>query len=191
MLKKIDFELEEAENGIQCMKKIPEFSPDLIFMDLVMPEMDGYEATRKIRENSLYNGIKIVAISASKLYGFDSQILRSGFDDYISKPFFHNDLLNILKKYLQLEWIYKENILYNNQTQREKKTVLPPLSIIEKLYELASEGNLRAIRKELEIIKNSDKDYEVFYNQVKNLSDAFEMENLKILLNKYIVKRET
>jgi len=187
MLKKIGFELEEAETGIQCLEKIPEFKPDLIFMDLVMPEMNGYEATKKIGENPLYKGIKIIALSASKLDDLNPEILKIGFDDYMPKPFLYRDLLGMLIKHLNLECIYKEKFDVSlMKNLMDKHAIIPDREIIKALYEKAKEGRLKSIREELEKIKCQNKDYLDFYNQIKILADNFEIKNIKILLEKYL-----
>ena len=182
ILKNIGVEIKEAENGIKCLEKIPDFDPDLIFMDLVMPEMNGYEATNKIRENPLYDRIKIIALSASKSEDISLEQLKTIFDDYMTKPFIYKDLLDILKKYLDLEWIYREKI--DIIPPKEEEILLPPENILTNLYKSAEKGKLREIRADLEKIKHEN--YTVFYNQVKSLADKFEMKKIKILLEKYL-----
>jgi len=187
ILKNIGFEVKEAENGIKCLEKLDEFKADLIFMDLVMPEMDGYETTRKIRENTLYKGIKLIALSASKAGEPEDKILGIGFDGYLTKPFLYYDLLCIFTKHLQLEWIYKEEVIIPfTGKEIKEKDLLPHRDIIEYLYKLAEEGNLKAIRQELEKIKGSNDNYIVFYNELTNLADSFEMKNMINLLKKYM-----
>jgi len=188
MLTKLGFQLEEAVNGLECLDKIPAFEPDLIFMDLVMPEMNGYETTKIISENELYKHIKIIALSASKLDELNSEILKIGFHDYIAKPFLYNDLMNVLRKHLDLEFIYKNNVDSPENTvhSMDENILLPPEGIIKDLYNLAEEGNLRNIKFELEKIKSLDKVYEPFYKRFKSLSDSFEMKKIKALLKKYL-----
>ncbi len=182
LLKNIGFEVNEAENGLKCLEKLDELKPGLIFMDLIMPEMNGFECTAKIRENHSRKEIKIIAISAGKLEQFDFE--TTGFDDYLVKPFLYKDLLELLRKCLSLEWIYEEEIL---PSSREETVLIPSEDIIKKIYVLAKEGNLRAIREEL---KRLDAAYTHFYNQVKMLADNFEMEKIKKLLNIYLKEAE-
>ncbi len=182
LLKNIGFEVNEAENGPNCLEKLDELKPDLIFMDLIMPEMNGFECTLKIRENRSWKKIKIIAISASKLEQFNFEITE--FDDYLVKPFFYKDLLELLRKHLFLEWIYEEKIML---PYREKTVLLPSEDIINRLYTLAKEGNVRAIREEL---NKDNHDYTDFYNKLKILIDNFEMEKIKKLLNTYMKESE-
>ncbi len=81
------FEFLEAENGVQAVEKAIAHQPDLIIMDVNMPEMDGYEACQRIRSNPITSAIPIILVTSlstveDKIKGFDS-----GADDYIPKPF--------------------------------------------------------------------------------------------------------
>jgi len=185
LLKNIGFEVYKAENGPKCLEQLDELKPDLIFMDLIMPDMNGFECTLKIRENQSWKKIKIIAISASKLEQFNFEI--TGFDDYLVKPFLYKDLLQLLRKHLFLEWIYAEKF---SLPYREESVLLPSEDIINRLYTLAKEGNVRAIREELKKGNNSDRDYACFYNKLKILTDSFEMEKIKKLLNLYLKEAE-
>lgn len=93
--------VEVAENGMVAIEKLKQRNFDLILMDIQMPKMDGYEATRYIRENFSppKNTIPIIAITAHALIGEDAKCKKAGMDDYISKPFNQNELrdkINIL-----------------------------------------------------------------------------------------------
>lgn len=88
-VKKLDIDLVFATNGREALEKFQSFQPDLVFMDVSMPEMDGKEATRKIREFEAQNGLErtpIVALTAHAMPGDDVEILQSGMDHYMTKP---------------------------------------------------------------------------------------------------------
>jgi CheY-like chemotaxis protein len=88
-LRKLDCEIEIAGNGLEAVAAWQRGGHDMIFMDCQMPEMDGYEATRKIRvlekERSLAP-IRIIAMTAAAMEGDRESCLQAGMDDYISKP---------------------------------------------------------------------------------------------------------
>ncbi len=86
-LRKIgDFEIVEANNGAEALAAFREHPPDLVFMDLKMPVMDGWEATRRIRESESGRRVPIVAITAQAMAGDEQQALAQGCDDYLAKP---------------------------------------------------------------------------------------------------------
>jgi len=92
-----------AGNGIEVLHLLKHRSFDLIFMDCQMPEMDGFEATEKIREAERvgnYQRIPIIAFTANAMQGDKDRCLRSGMDDYISKPVTQEVLNSILLKWL-------------------------------------------------------------------------------------------
>ncbi|MBU2937211.1 MULTISPECIES: ATP-binding protein [Pacificibacter] len=88
MLKNLDIELQFANNGREAIEYYESFDPDMIFMDISMPEVDGKEATRAIRAIELTNGhhIPIVALTAHAMAGDDQDILAAGLDHYMTKP---------------------------------------------------------------------------------------------------------
>jgi len=80
------FEVIEAYNGHDAIKRVSEEMPDLILMDLNLPEMDGVTATKILKSNTPSKDIPIVAITASAMKGDEEKILAEGFDGYIAKP---------------------------------------------------------------------------------------------------------
>ncbi|WP_299618433.1 response regulator [uncultured Tateyamaria sp.] len=88
MVKGADIDLKFANNGIEAVEQFSSFVPDLIFMDISMPKMDGKEATTKIREIEQETGghVPIVALTAHALNGDDKGILAAGIDHYLTKP---------------------------------------------------------------------------------------------------------
>lgn len=90
----------EAYDGKQGVDMAIAEKPDLIFMDVMMPVMDGYEATRLIKANSATKAIPVVALTSHAMKGDREKALESGCDDYMSKPIDIKELLKMVKKYL-------------------------------------------------------------------------------------------
>ncbi len=99
ILKPFSNEILLAENGQEAVDKYGEFKPDLVLMDIQMPVMDGFMATRKIRkfeeENNLFR-TKIVALTANALEEEKNKCFEAGMDDFIAKPFKINDIKKLL-----------------------------------------------------------------------------------------------
>lgn len=89
---------ESVNNGLEATKLCQDHLFDLIFMDIQMPVMDGYEATAEIRK--IYKDLPIIALTANSLNGERKDALSSGFTDYVSKPYKPDHLQEILIKYL-------------------------------------------------------------------------------------------
>ncbi len=86
-LKKIgEFEIREATNGQEALDAVQVDTPDLIFMDLKMPVMDGWEATKRIRALPVGASVRIIALTAQAMAGDEEKALAIGCDDYLAKP---------------------------------------------------------------------------------------------------------
>lgn len=95
-----------AINGIEAVEKFRIKTYDLVLMDIQMPEMDGMEATRKIREIEEIEGLKpvpVVALSAHTMKRDIDKAMKSGMDDYITKPFKPNELYFLIEKLTRLK----------------------------------------------------------------------------------------
>jgi len=104
----LGFELREARDGDETVKVWKEWRPNLICMDLRMPGVDGYEATRRIKAEPEGKSTSIIAVTAS---GFEDQhaaALEAGCDGYLRKPFSEEDLFEMLQKHLGLRFRYAE-----------------------------------------------------------------------------------
>lgn len=100
MLSKLGYRADIAANGIEVLQALERQRYDLILMDVRMPDMDGFEATRIIREEvPAVDQPKIVAITAYAMAGDREKCIEAGMDDYISKPVLISDLARILEKY--------------------------------------------------------------------------------------------
>lgn len=92
------FECMEGKNALQMTKEI---KPDLILMDIQMPEVDGLTATKLIRNDQDVSKTKIIAVTAFAMSGDADRILKGGVDDYISKPISIPNFLSTIEKVLQ------------------------------------------------------------------------------------------
>lgn len=90
----------EAKNGQEAVEKFGENLPDLVFMDIQMPILSGYEAAQQIRAKYPEHDIPIIALTAGTVLGERERCLSMGMNDYISKPIVKNDLVRILEKWL-------------------------------------------------------------------------------------------
>lgn len=75
-----------ARNGIECLKILETIKPDLVLLDIMMPEMDGFQTLKNIRANSKYSDLVVFAVTAKAMAGDKEIILKHGFNDYIPKP---------------------------------------------------------------------------------------------------------
>ena len=95
------YELVEVEDGLQAVAAVAKQRPDLILMDIQLPDIDGYEATRRIRSNPDNKSIPIIAVTSYALTGDEGKALAAGCNAYVAKPFSPRQLLAKIREYLQ------------------------------------------------------------------------------------------
>ena len=100
MLAPTDYEIIEAEDGEQALQAIAKQRPDLILMDIQLPVIDGYTATRKIKADPALRSIPIIAVTSYALSGEEKKAREVGCDDYVPKPFSPRQLLAKIRQHL-------------------------------------------------------------------------------------------
>jgi two-component system, cell cycle response regulator DivK len=100
MLAPTDYEITEAENGEEALAAIAKQRPDLILMDIQLPTMDGYEATRRIKADPALRSIPIIAVTSYALSGEETKARSAGCDEYVPKPFSPRQLLAKIRQYM-------------------------------------------------------------------------------------------
>ncbi|MDY6942055.1 MAG: ATP-binding protein [Pseudomonadota bacterium] len=105
LLAPLGFEIEHATGGYACLAAAKLWQPDLILLDLTMPDLSGREAARMLREAQGYTG-KIVVVSANAFESEPAQNQLAGYDDYLIKPIHLPHLLDTLERHLSIRWRY-------------------------------------------------------------------------------------
>ena len=100
LLTTTDYEVTEAENGEEALASVARQRPDLILMDIQLPVMDGYEATRRIKADPALREIPIIAVTSYALSGDEEKARAAGCDDFVPKPYSPRQLLAKIRKYL-------------------------------------------------------------------------------------------
>ncbi|RLA80323.1 MAG: hypothetical protein DRG78_11190 [Epsilonproteobacteria bacterium] len=125
-LKKEDYILQEATNGEEVLELCKTLKPDIILMDAIMPIMDGFEATKKIRDIKEFERIPILMITSLDQKDDKIKALNVGVNDFISKPFNKHELIARCKSYISFSKINKQYIL----SSKNQKTNLPNKSAL-------------------------------------------------------------
>jgi CheY-like chemotaxis protein len=108
ILEPLGFDLREAANGQEAVAVFEAWRPHLIWMDIRMPVMDGLEATRRIKAIDTAARTRIVALTAHALEDERREILASGCDDFVRKPYRYDKILDTLTKNLGVRFLYAE-----------------------------------------------------------------------------------
>ncbi len=97
----LGYEVAVARDGVEAVEMANSELPDLIIMDILMPKMDGGEATKQIRKNPKTQAIPVLAATAKALPEDRERCLESGCDGYIAKPFSYKELKDVIEKLLK------------------------------------------------------------------------------------------
>ena len=185
LLKDLGFHLLEANNGKEALNLALEYYPDMIITDLVMPVMNGFELTQKIRETAQLKNIVVIADSANVFEHHQHKSLEVGCNEFIAKPIRTEILLDLLQKYLPLEWVYEKpktsSLLVQEETQIPY--VAPSSEQALVLFKLIMSGNIKKIIENVEQLELQDAKFSAFAQKVKKLAKGFEMSKLKKLVN--------
>ena len=128
ILTDIGFEVREAQNGQEAVNVFNEWHPHLIWMDMRMPVMNGYEATTKIRQLEGGDKVKILALTASVFKEQHQHILDSGCDTILHKPIHVPEIFAALVKYLGVKFIYADTL-----TEKPLQTTKTTVEMLEQL----------------------------------------------------------
>ncbi|WP_341737598.1 ATP-binding protein [Microcoleus sp. CAWBG640] len=163
ILKSAGFLVWFADNGIEAVKLWRKYKPDLIWMDLRMPVLDGFQAAQKIRALPDGSNTKIIALSANAFVKTQELALSNGFDDFVAKPFRETVIFEKMALHLGVRYIYEEESPRKSEQDEpvmqltpESLSVLPRESI-EKLYKAAACGDEQAVRLLIERMELSQK----------------------------------
>ncbi len=107
LLARAGYSYEVAENGVDALQRIERNAFKLVLMDMMMPVMNGYDATKAIRANPKTKHLPVIALTANAMKGEDEKCRAAGCSDYLAKPYSKDQILNaismLLKKSLQTE----------------------------------------------------------------------------------------
>ena len=106
LLAPLGFEVREAKNGQEAIELWEHWEPHLIWMDMRMPVMDGYEATKRIKATTKGQATAVIALTASTLEEERAIVLSTGCDDFVRKPFRESEIFETMRKHIGVRYIY-------------------------------------------------------------------------------------
>jgi signal transduction histidine kinase/CheY-like chemotaxis protein len=178
------FELREAENGQQAMAVWQEFQPHLIWMDMRMPVMDGYQATQQIKARRQAAGEKaepktvIIALTASSFNEEKAAILAAGCDDFLSKPFLEADIFHLMSRHIGVQYLYESSTIspapQDIALTPDSLTILPA-AVRSRLAHAIDLADLQLIKVVLQEIQSYDSELAA---ALQRLTDDFEYDQV-------------
>ena len=186
LLHPLGFELQEASNGIEAFQAWERWHPHLIWMDMRMPVMDGYEATQRIKTTTKGQATAVIALTASTVEEDRAIIIAAGCDDFLRKPFREMDIFNLMNKHIGVVYIYENESVKNaNLGDNSDKPLKPedlavlPESCLNSLYEAAALADSEAAFRLIEQIRSERPRLAA---ALAKLVDNFDFEAIEILI---------
>lgn len=181
----------EASNGQEGIEMAKSQHPDVIFMDLIMPVLDGFAATTALRTMPEFTNTVIIALSASVFEHSRQESLKVGCNEFLSKPIREPELLQALERHAGIEWKYEESAVPDSLSVGESQSMpTPPHEVLQTLYELAKKGQIIEVRKQIDAIDHIDAQYAPFTKKLKAFAQAFNMKQLSEFLKPYLGEKK-
>jgi len=185
-LDSLGFEMVEARNGEEALEAVSSRPVDLVILDLVMPVMDGFETTRRLRAR--HPRLPVIATSASATPKIEADSRTAGADVFISKPIEERALLDTIGHLLKLTWLHAPAPPALDDAARvaEVELTAPPDSAILVLQHLARTGDMRAICEEADRLKRQDPRYTGFCMRLRALAENCQSRAITALINRHV-----
>jgi signal transduction histidine kinase/CheY-like chemotaxis protein/purine-cytosine permease-like protein len=187
ILEPLGFHLEEASTGKECLDRVDDVQPDVILLDLSMPEMDGLEAAQRLRQRGYT--LPIIVLTSNAYPSDRVNAVNAGCNDFLSKPLQVTKLLNKLKTQLGLTWIYQEidwvmpvNKLITQKPTSPKHRHLPPPALLDTISSYVRIGDLSALNRYLTEVQDSNPSCQDFIKDILLLSSEFRLAELRKML---------
>jgi len=191
----IGFEIVEANSGKEAITLTQKHQPDLIILDLVMPKMDGWETTQRLRQESKFAQLPIFIVSASISPVDEANCYEAGANHFLTKPLNLAKLLQIMAQYLQLEWINSKgkktdtqakSLLFSTVTRSQSKVNNIPIAApspakLNQLLALVMQGDIRQTLFQAEQLQN-EPNLIPFAQKVIHLAQSCQLKKLKELI---------
>lgn len=186
----LGFEIIEANSGAAAIAQTRQHHPDLMVLDLVMPGMDGWEVTRTLREEEIFQDLPIIIVSASTLPADESQCYQVGANGFLAKPLNFEKLLRILEEYLQLEWITQDGSTRSLLNQRltpiptdtssqNAYEATPSPAELTQVLELVMQGDIRGVLSQIDRWEQEEPQLIPFAQQIRQLAETCQLRKLK------------
>ncbi len=181
VLKPLGFIIVEAVNGRDGLEKLAEFPADLIITDIAMPEMDGYEMVRTIRQTYAQD-LVILAASASVASSDQSLAIVAGCNDFLEKPLDIEKLLKCLHKYLKLQWLYAAESA-PVEPAKCPDMIIPSATELQPLVAALKIGDITELEEATIELAKQKSEYQAFCDRILTLTAEFDEKGIYLLLN--------
>jgi PAS domain S-box-containing protein len=184
----LGFSVVQAGGGREAIRYLTSILPDLILMDILMPDMDGFSCIQEIKKLPGTEKIPIIAMSANVFNEVKEKVAQAGFQDFLLKPVIWTQLSSLLASHLHITWEYLLNFPTSNiQSLVSENDLIPPQAeILRNLVTLTRSGDVGAILDMATQIHAMGHEFEPFADRISDLAHAFEIKEIQSFIIKYL-----
>lgn len=187
LLEPVGFTVVEASQGKEGWEQALAHKPDLIITDLVMPILDGFGFITRLRQSSPFKEISIIASSASVFATDQYKSIDVGADAFLPKPVEAETLLELLRQFLQLKWIFdgKADAIIKTDVDgmdNPVEMIYPANEVLQQLLELTQDGDIQIIIEMAQQLSASDEQLSAFAQQIMQLASNFQLKRLETFI---------
>jgi CheY-like chemotaxis protein len=186
MLAPVGFQIRQVADGEDAVKEFEMWNPSLILMDLRMPVVDGYEAIRRIRASVRGKDTRIIAVTASAFEETRQEMLTTGADDFVSKPFRETELFEKIGRLLGVKYVYAEEAVSVAAEPKAFEALTPeslnglPGELVRQIRESTINADFDRM---LELIQQAATHDAGAANGLRSLAERFDYQKLLDLLS--------
>lgn len=185
-LEPLGFVVHSAQSGQLAIQQFKQHKPQLILMDLFMPQMNGKQTIDALKELPEWNQCKIIGVTASVIKGKEQIDFITNCNGHLEKPIEINDLLSVIKKLLSIEWL-AEDILDStkkkNHQLTHKSIKKPEVSVCDAIVKYAEIGDFESITNELNKLEAIGTEYYNFIHSIRTLISSYRSEAIINFIN--------
>lgn len=182
LLSAVGVQVSLAVNGAEAVEMARRERPDIVFMDIRMPQMDGMEAMKLLLMNPGRDEVKIVAVSASTLEHERQHYLAAGFEDFIGKPVRIDEIYSCMADLLGIEFEFAETRNVEVELPVDASTLSLPADMRQRLLEAAEVANVTELRQGLSQLGALGSDHARLARQLQDCIDEIDMAGVQALL---------
>jgi signal transduction histidine kinase/DNA-binding NarL/FixJ family response regulator len=188
LLSRLGFDIIEAASGGEGLAKAQSERPALVITDIVMPGMDGLEATRRLRQTPGLTDVPIIVVTASPSGSDEKKSLAAGVNAFLPKPVDFGRLLAQIRVLLNLEWTYAARA-HSPRSLLPDVSAAMPAQQMDELHRLARIGNMRDIIAWADQVSLIDPQYEPFTKHLRGLAKGYQSKAILLLVEHYLEAR--
>lgn len=180
LLEPVGFTIIEAASGQEAIEMVENENPDVMIVDVMMPQMDGYETIRRIRANGKNKKLKIITISGSDFDSAAKLSKEAGSEIFLAKPVENEQIFDAIGSLLAINWeYYRKDEKPKKEDDSPQDFTLPPTEQLHYLFDALQRGNVKKIDTVLDNILSEDKEYSQFVVYLRNQLKYFRLKKMR------------